>query len=68
MMEFVLRNQKLLTIQFITFSVLFGSVIVTSAIVYTQTTAASMFEQEKKVNTKESITKTFATMKSRTVE
>lgn len=46
--EIVMKNQRLIMIQFLVFAILFGSVIVISAVIYSKTTVYDLEKQQEK--------------------
>jgi len=67
MVDVFLRHQRLIMIQFLVFAVLFGSVVVISAIVYSKTTTQSLMEvPEYKKNLSKNLERTFAKVKEKT--
>jgi uncharacterized membrane protein len=60
MVDIFLRHQRLIMIQFLVFAVLFGSVVIIGAIVYSRTTTQSLMEvPEHKKNLSKSLEKAF---------
>lgn len=46
--EIMMKNQRLIMIQFLVFAILFGSVIVISAVIYSKTTVYDLEKQQEK--------------------
>ncbi|MDQ1340841.1 MAG: hypothetical protein QG567_1999 [Campylobacterota bacterium] len=60
MLEIILKNQKLIMIQFLVFAVLFGSVIITAAVVYSKTNMYDLEKQKDKKDLAKSLEKSFS--------
>ena len=66
MVEIFLKHQRLIMIQFLVFAVLFGSVVIISAIVYTKTTTQSLMEiPEHKKKLSKSLERVFTITKGK---
>ena len=46
MVDILMRNQRLIMIQFVVFAVLFGSVIMMAAVIYSKTTVYDLEKQQ----------------------
>lgn len=46
--EIVMKNQRLIMIQFLVFAILFGSVLMISAVIYSKTTVYDLEQQKEK--------------------
>jgi hypothetical protein len=65
MLDIILKNQNLVILQALTFSVLFGTVLIVTSIVYTKTTVYSTQKQEKSVDVQKGVTGFFEKMSDR---